>query len=417
MEPGSIIQYVSLGILLLLSAFFSGTETAFFSLSSLERETLRSHSPAALRTVLASILSSQEVFLISILTGNMLVNVFSSAIGEIIGSRIFAGSSEFLSIILMTLILLVVGEMTPKNIAVRHALEISRLAALPLFFVHRILSPVRWVLQRVTGAVMSIFPKDFDEDGGGRHMRVLSAVQLGYRRNMLDASELHLFESYFTFRDKNSDEVMVPRNQLSGIPSTTTIKELLTQIDDSSVPRIGSYVLVVQEDMDHLLGYVRVTDLLPYRHGKINGTRVTSLLREFHPVPETKETSALMVEMREKNAEIALLVDEYGGTAGIVTFQHLIEDLLGFFYPARNGEVRRVGERIYKLPGSYPVDRLENLFGQEIETDSNTVAGLVLDALGEIPEVGMTVETQGLVVTIRKVDGNAVEEVEVTSKE
>ena len=158
MEEGLIPQSIILVILLGLSAYFSGTEAAFFSLSSLEQDFLKRRTSPFLRRILESILSSPDEILITILTGNMLVNVIAATLAELLGARLFTVDSELFSIIVMTTLLLLIGEMTPKNLAVRHSQTFARAAAVPLFYIYHIFKPLRSFLNLFNTAINGIFP-------------------------------------------------------------------------------------------------------------------------------------------------------------------------------------------------------------------------------------------------------------------
>ena len=158
MSGESISQIIILSLLLLCSAFFSGSETAFFSLSRLEHNSLKKRSSYLLKKILARITSAPDALLITILTGNMLVNVFASTLAEIMGDRFFRHESELLSIISMTLIILLFGEMTPKNLAVRHSLAFARFSALPIYYLHILFAPARRVFHGISDWIISLFP-------------------------------------------------------------------------------------------------------------------------------------------------------------------------------------------------------------------------------------------------------------------
>ena len=413
MDEDSIIQLIILSILLLLSAFFSGSETAFFSLTGLERDSLRKKSSSYLLRILESLFSTQNQMLITILTGNMLVNIFTASIGESLGRDIFSGKSELFSIIIITLILLLVGEMTPKNIAIRHSRGFVRLSAPALFYLHRFLTPLRLLLNGVTYVLLRLFPSKFEDIPDRKEATILNVVHFGINQQKIDRSEYHLFKSYFSFKEKSAVDIMIPRNNIEGISSSIETEEVLRGIENNKVLRIGSYIMVYQEDIDHPDGFLEIKDLLKVKFLSSSIPPLKSLIRSFHIVPHTKDLTELMTEMRETGTEVALLVDEYGGTAGIITFQILIEELLRFFYPGREGKITETGEGWYSVPGSLPIEILEELFNIDIETESHTIAGIVLEALGEIPSPGTELTFSGLKIKINKASNRKIIELDV----
>jgi CBS domain containing-hemolysin-like protein len=413
MQEVQTVQFILLGALLGFSFFFSATETAFFSLSRLEREALSRKASPFQRKLIQRLLAAPDEMLITILTGNMIVNVLASSLGEVMGQRIFPFEAELFSIVSMTLILLLVGEMTPKILAVRFSLHFARAASTPIYFVHRVLAPVRWLLNRVSSSITVLYPGQLHHPRQRVGALILSAIKLGLKRGILNPSEEHLFRSFFSFRDKTADEVKIPRSQLKGVADSVTVTELIELVERQPVTVNGSYIIAFQKDMDHLVGYLQCRQLLPYKYGLKAEERLGSLLRPFHIVPESKDLTELMLEMGESNAELALVVDEYGGTAGVITFQHLIEEILGYFYPYEREAVTEIEPNRYALPGSLEVEQLEELFGVDIESESRTAAGLIIEQLGEIPDTGPRVTVSGLEFTIKKISRSRILEVEV----
>ncbi len=205
MGEALLARLLPLAALLLLSAYFSASEAAFFSLSKVEQDTLRRRGGARLTWMLERMASSPDDVLITVLTGNMLVNVFASSLGEAVGRLIFPVEAELLSIVTMTGLLLVTGEMAPKSIAVRYAPAFARFSAVPLYTLYRGLRPVRWFLRlfsRLAGRQPAARPAgrlgERAAAGARRPGIIRSAVRIGFKEGILDNSELHLVESFWT---------------------------------------------------------------------------------------------------------------------------------------------------------------------------------------------------------------------------
>jgi len=404
MDESLLPQAAVLLILLLFSAYFSGSETAFFSLSFFEQDTLKrtTRSPQR-RRIIRYILDNPDGILITILTGNMLVNVTAASLAERLGKRLFPFSSELLSIAAMTLLLLLIGEMTPKNLAVRKPLTFARASSLPLYGCYRLLAPLRLLLQGVNrslGFLLKV-PESGKEEMQQRI--ILSAVQIGFKEGILHPSELNMAESFFAFRAKTADEVMVPRAQINAVEAATPVSRLLADIrktDRSS----GSLIPVYERDRDHFIGYLDVKDLLPHHLGSKLKISRQELLRPFISVPASKNCAELLVEMRETRREMALVIDEYGGTAGIITFQDLVEELLGYFYPEDEEGVTEIKPGYYRVSGSMELDSLAGLFSTSIPAGSRTIAGLIMEQIGEIPAEGRVIRVHDLELKVVKAD-------------
>ena len=405
MESDLLRQIIPLAVLLFFSAFFSGTESAIFSLSRLEQVSLRSKSTSYQNRILKNILSSPDEILITILTGNMIVNVLASGLAEAIGDKIFLDESDLISILIMTVVLLLFGEMTPKNLAVRHAPAFVRSTALPLFYIHACFLPLRWVLAWVNRLVSTLFPHP--AEAGAMERIVLSTVEIGFKEGILNRSEFELFESFLHFRTKNAGKIMIPRMQVEGFEITSRISSLLK----TKKLGIGSILPVYQEDIDHIEGYLDIKKLLPFRYGLSYGEDLRQLMRPVLRVPVSKNCSDLLVEMKDTNTEMAVVIDEYGGTAGIITIDGLIIELFKFFYPDELHGVHRLEPGSYEVPGSLEIDQLASLIGLEIASASRTVAGLITESLENIPERGDRLVIEGVEYTVLEVDKNRVERV------
>jgi CBS domain containing-hemolysin-like protein len=405
---------IPLAVLLLMSGYFSGSESAVFSLSALEQDTLKRRSGSKLARVLGRIFSSPDDILITLLTGNMFVNVFASALGEAIGERIFPFDSELFSIISMTVLLLIFGEMAPKNIAVHHAQSFTRFSALPLNFLYVVLTPLRWFFNLFNKLVNVLLPQKADiEEQRHKHSIIRSAVQIGYKEGILDQSELDLVESFCDFREKEAEEVMTPRTEIKGIDAGRRVSDLIGDTGLMDASGGAALLPAFEQDLDHLVGYVAFRDLLPYKFGFKQDSRLAEIIRPSISVPSTKNCAELLVEMRESNSEMAVIIDEYGGTAGIVTFRGLIEQLLGYFYPSMETEIAKLGPDRYRITGHLKIDELSELLDQDIESDSHTAAGLIIDALGDIPTVGTRLVIGRIEFTVKRISKTRILELEV----
>jgi len=404
---------IPLAVLMLLSAYFSGSEAAFFSLSRLEQDSLKRRSSSKLAAILSRIFSSPDDILITLLTGNMFVNVFASSFGEAIGERIFPFDSELFSIISMTLLLLIFGEMTPKNLAVRKAQSFSRFSAVPLHYLYVLFTPLRWFFNLFNRLVNLLLPERDAADLQAKHNIIRSAVQIGFKEGILDRSELDLVESFCDFREKQAEEVMNPRTEITGVEVSRRISDLIADNTLMGASSGAALLPAYEQDLDHLAGYIAFRDLLPYKFRFKTDARLSDILKPAISVPSTKNCAELLVEMRESNSEMAVVIDEYGGTAGIVTFRDLIEQLLGYFYPSGENQILELPDGRYRIAGHLKIEELSALLEEDILSDSHTVAGLITDTLEEIPSVGTKLVIGRIEFTVKRISKTRILELEV----
>ncbi len=396
-----------MAVLLVLSALFSGSETAFFSLNSLEKESLRRGAGDGSNRFTQLLFTDPDQVLVTILTGNMFVNIFASSVSEAIGAQIFTRSAELFSIIGMTITLLVIGEMTPKNIAVRHSLRFARLAAGILRHAHTLLRPITRPLGHLRHAVVSAFPGRPDRNAN-RDDAILSAIRLGYQSRTIEESELRLLERFFRFREKNAVDVMIPRVDCRPVNASMTVGELFADVDADDPDLLPHLIPLYREDVDHITGYVRRSSLVPYRLNGELDEQLSRLRRPVHAVPRGKDLRELLDEMSELRAEMAVVVDEYGGTEGIVTFATVMRYLFGDFAAVQDQLILPVDDSTYRVSGQADVREVEAVLQVDLPRENRTVGGMVTELLGDLPREGQSVATGGYRFTVERVAGRRI---------
>lgn len=405
-----MVAHVAATVLLLAcSAFFSGTETAILSLSTIEKDRLLRHAHGAGKRFFFIAFENPDEVLITILTGNMVVNIMLTAISEALGAEVFSTASELLSIAAVTIILIYVGELTPKNIAVHHAASFSYVASVPLSYLHTALQPLSIGMSRIRNVALSFFEHTNVDEAAVRESAVMSAIKMGYRSGTLEETELQLLETYFQMRSKCAHDVMVPRIEIPAIDASTPEAELIKRVSEHD----GRYHLVYKDNIDHVLGYIDRIDLLRFR---MEGSpfHLRAIQREPAVIYEKKSLSEVIALFNDKQAEILLVIDEYGGTAGIITHRTLIEMLFEDFFPDDDRGVNEPDSSgTYEVRGNTEIEQLCEVLDVAIESGARTVGGLVIELLDEIPTIGQTVEVEGLHITVQKVEQNRIVSVKI----
>lgn len=413
MDTSFILRIVLLALLLAFSAFFSGSETAFYSLNSLERDALRRRAKGPRVGFVQLLLDSPDEVLITILTGNMLVNIVATFISDSISAELFGDASEIVSIVGMTAILLMFGEMTPKNVAIRHSLRFAHASAYPMAFLQRFLRPMVAFLNWVRRAVLSLSPKVDANTEDTKNIAVLSAIRVAYEHGNIQESELKLLETFFEFRQQSAADVLIPRIELPAVDTTATVEEALRIPVDAEERNRKYFVAVYRETIDDIVGYALRKDLLLWSVREQPNIPITEVQKPVHTVPESLSLPALLREMERQDVEVVVAIDEYGGTSGVVTYQTVVEALFDEFFPTPAQEIIPSGVGTYLIAGSMELDDLREYFGVEVESESRTVAGLVIEQLEQIPPAGTSLRVDGLELTIRRVEEHRIVEIEV----
>ncbi len=403
-----ISQLILLVFLLSSSAFFSGSETAFFSLNHLEKEKLLRGAKGVRKGFIAHILSSPAEILITILTGNMVVNLFFASLMDVFISGFIDDHSEFYSILIGTLLVLIFGEMTPKNLAIKRPLWFFSFSSPILMVIHRGLTPVRFLLTKIEHGIVSLVTSKMKPGKEDSRDLISSTFRIGLQKGIIQKSEVSILESFLDFREKTAADVMIPRTEMRAVEISTGITQLLSSLEQG----LDGLLPVYREDIDHIAGYINIRDLLPFRFKLDKRKTLSSILKDVYAVPESKNLMELLKEIMESRVEMALVVDEFGGTAGMVTFQTLVEDFLYFFYHPRE-EFKRIGENTYIFPGNYDLHRAAEVLDTTVDAESRTISGYIIEVLEDIPQQGKELRVNGLLFIVRAVSRKKILEVEV----
>ena len=275
-----IINGSVLLILLFMSAFFSGSETAFFSLNHLEKDKLLKRSRGRIGAFNKAVLGSPEELLITILTGNMFVNLFFASLMDRLVVRIinpgFVSHAWLYSILIGTGLVLVFGEMTPKSIAIRHSLSFFTFSSRLLFYIHVLLKPLRKILQMIERGIVHFLSGRITREEEDRRYLISATLQIGLRKGILHHSELSVLESFLDFREKTAEEVMIPRTDLMGLDINIGMESVLESVADV---KKGEPIPVYRDDVDHIVGYFSLRDILPDRFSLKNDVCLSQIVK------------------------------------------------------------------------------------------------------------------------------------------
>ena len=405
------LNLVILFFLFLLSAFFSGSEVALFSLDRKKIKTDLEANPLVSRYLLY-LLEYPRRLLVTVLLGNTIVNVAASIIAVSLALDYAANSSIPKDIILtvqiiaLTIFVILFGELTPKVWASKNPVGFSKTVAVPLYWASILIFPVaelltemiRLVISKIKldKAKMAILPEEIPD-----------LADLGHERGTLVEEEHGLIQSIVEFRSVTTQEVMTPRVDIISVSIDFSFEEIINVITNSGHSRIP----VFKEDLDEIIGIIYAKDLLPYVRSEELKKKfaLVKLIRKPMFIPETKIVSELMHEFQEKKTHIAIVVDEYGGTAGLVTLEDIIEEIIGEIrdeYDKEENPITKINDNSYMVLGKTSVDELNELLNTEISEeneDFGTLGGLVLNHAGNIPKEGYTFQLENHKFTVKEV--------------
>ena len=407
--PGNL--WVILCIFLAGSGFFSGAETALFSLDKLRMTRIEQRHPKGFYYVRA-LLSEPKKTLSTILLLNNFVNIGATlCAGALAG--IYVSDSPVLSFLVgavaVTLLILVIGEIMPKTVAIERSEKFALLAAPLMIFFTRIVYPVRIMLDGATRLIFRIFkftPKEGSETFTEEDLKMM--LMSGELDGLLEEDEREMIDGVFEFGSKTAEEIMTHRTEMEAYANNLTQVELIESVKNGNHSR----VLVYEEDLDHIIGVLHVKDLLlnPER-------RYAELIRPPFMVPPKKELSTLLNEMQKTRSHLAVIVDEFGGTSGLVTLNDLLEEIVGEIKDAREAALEhkniiRIAPDHYNISGMMEVEEINETFRFHLDVEvARTVGGYLFNTLGRIPERGDSIEIDGWRFRIMRMEGNRIDRV------
>lgn len=415
MDPSgdAVIQLLVLLILLALSAFFSSSETALVTVNKIRMRNLAESGNKQAEIVIKTV-ENQSKMLSAILIGNNVVNLSASSLSTIMASNLFGNKAVGIATGILTLLILVFGEITPKTMATYSAEKISLRFAKYIYFLMTVLTPVIFFVNLLSGLVLKLFGVDTD---GKRDAitedELRTIVEVSHEEGVLETEEKKMITNVFDFGESLAKDIMVPRVDMTFVQVDDTYDQLLEIYRKERYTRIPVY----EDSIDNVIGIINVKDLLLLDSKE--DFRIRDYLREPLYTYEYKNASELMVEMRKTLNNIVIVLDEYGATAGLITLEDMLEEIVGEIRDEYDADEE---ESLVELePGTYRVnasmklddlnDRLElNLSSEEYDS----LGGLVIGLLDHLPEEGEEVTSDGLRMVVEHVDKNRIETILLT---
>jgi CBS domain containing-hemolysin-like protein len=416
-DPGSSGIYVVLLLLLGLSAWLSASETALFGLGPVRlRRLLAASDRSGAR--LADLMGNAHDALTTLLLGNTTVNiVFSALVTTLLLGRLQHRARhevELLAVGVSTTVILFFGEVFPKSLAERNPEALARAVSAPVTCLVRVLSRLVGVINSVTLRVvrrLGVDPKHIRYSISAETLQ--AAVELGRAAGTLEAEEGAMIQGIFECEETLVREIMTPRTDLVAVPATATVAEVLGTILSSGYSRIPVY----EGNLDHLTGAVHAKDLLPLVIEHRLDAGIAGLVRPVSLVPETTRACDLLHELRHQSGQLAVVLDEYGGTAGIVTLEDVVEEIVGDIHDEfdRDEELVRTVDGGYEVAARLPVEDVNELLGLELPVldEVDSLGGLVLSLIGRLPRVGESTSCDAAELTVAEVKGRRITKVRV----
>jgi putative hemolysin len=416
-----IFEAVALLGFIILSAFFSGTETALFSLNKLQLKKMQKEEENNRRVKsIIRLLDDPQRTLISILIGNMFVNISASSLATYLAINLFGNIGIGIASGIMIFIILVFGEIVPKSLAVANAEAISKKVAKPIEIISIGLLPLISFFKMIINIMYYFFgKKSIKEKKEITEEDLITLIEVGKDEGAIEEEEKKMIRNIFEFGDTMVKEVMIPRVDMDCIPSDTKLNSILKLIKKMGHSRIPVY----GETIDNIIGVLYAKDLLGiYEKWYTSKEKfdLKQVIREAYFVPENKKIDELLNIFQKDRIQIAIAIDEYGGTAGLVTMEDVVEEVVGEIIDEYDEEIKlfeMIGDNTVIADGNISIEKINDILNIEIpENDFETLGGFIFDLLGRVPKKGEKIKYQNFQMIIEQVVKNRIRRVKIVKK-
>jgi len=408
-------QIIVLILLLLLSAFFSSAETALTTVNKLRIRSLVDEGRRGAKTV-ADLIEDPSKMLSTILIGNNIVNLTASSLTTSLAINQFHASySTGIATGILTFLILIFGEIVPKTLASIYNEKLSFLYAPAILTFTKVLTPVIFLLNLLSKGIMKLVGVDSDQKTTAiTENELLTIVEVSHEEGVIESEEREMINNVVDFGDSMAKDVMIPRMDVDFVEDTVNYDELVAAFEENMYSRLP----VFHETRDNVIGIVNLKDIFFYRGDKSTFC-LENFLREPYFTYEYKKTSELLREMRKDSIPLAIVLDEYGSTAGLVTLEDLIEEIVGEirdeYDEDEEDNIQKLAENEYLVDGFTNLEEVNDALGLSLESDDyDSIGGHVIFLLDHLPDEGESLTEKGVTYTVDKVDKNHIEKIRIT---
>lgn len=413
MDSVLLVQLVVLVILLIGSAFFSASETALMSISKIDARHMVDQNIKNAKIV-SKLVEDPNKLLGAILVGNNIVNIGASSLATVIATGIFQSAGAGIATGVMTLLILIFGEITPKSLSTQKAHEVACFVARPISILVVIFNPLVKVLMFISNLIIRIFGGKIDTSKPFITTDELKTiVTVSHEEGVIEEEEKEMIYNVFGFGDSFTKDVMIPRTDMIAVDANATYEEIIDLYKQEQFSRMPVY----QESHDNIIGVIYVKDLLLKQFNPEDFV-MADFLRDVYFVHEFKRIDELFKEMRSKKIGMAIVVDEYGGTSGIVTLEDLIEEIVGDIddeYDMTEDSFVKLNDKEYLVDGSFRISDFNDELHLDISSNEfDSIGGFIIGLLDRFPDEGEVVTYEGITFRVQETMNNRINKLKIT---
>ncbi len=406
----NIIQFGILVLLVILSAFFSSAETAMSCVSRVRIKTLVEENNKKAIAV-QNILDNYQKMLSAILIGNNIVNLSASALATIFVQRIYGDWAVSIGTGVLTIVVLIVGEIIPKTIATNNAESISLAYARIILFIMWVLTPVIWIVNLIADAFLTVLRIDKTNKTVMTEKELKTYVDVSHEDGVIESGEKEIIYNVFEFSDAVAKDVMIPRIDMSCVSADAEYHEVMRVFKQEMYTRIPVY----EDNQDNIIGLINIKDMVLVSDK--DNFKIRDYLREAYYTYEYKKTADLLMEMRKNAQNVTFVLSEYGATVGMITLEDLLEEIVGEIrdeYDSDEEEqIRELGGGRFLVEGNMKLDDINDALGTAFESDDyDSIGGLMIENLDRLPRGGETTKLEnGVELTASAIKRNRITDV------
>lgn len=421
MDPSDATQLIILILLLLLSAFFSSAETALTTVNKIRIRSLAEENVKGAKTV-ARLIESPSKMLSAILIGNNIVNLSASSLATTfaislcekagMGKNASVGAGVATGI--LTILILIFGEITPKSLATIYSEKIALIYAGFVYFLTQLFTPVIFVVNKLSLGLLLLFRIDPNYKASAiTENELRTIVDVSHEEGVIESEERKMITNVVDFGDSLAKDVMVPRIDMESVDVNLSYDELVQAFSREKFTRMPVY----DENRDNVIGIINLKDVFFYS-GPKEDFQMSDFLRAPYFTYEYKKTSELLIEMRNASISIAVVLDEYGATAGLITLEDLLEEIVGDirdeYDEDEEDSISYIGEHEYLADGSTKLEEINEVIGLHLDSDDyDSIAGHIISLLEHLPSVGESVTEGHVVFTVKETAKNRIDKVHI----
>lgn len=413
MSDIEIVQLVVIIVLVILSAFFSSAETALTTISDVKVRSMIDEGRRGAVT-LQKVEDKYGKMLSTILIGNNVINIAASALVTTLAISVFGSYAIGYATGVLTLCVLLFGEIVPKNVAKIKGEQLALIYAPVIYGLMWILTPVIFIVDIIARALLWLVHINPDEKNAITEAELKTYVDVSFEDGVIESEEKDLINNVFDFSDSLAKEVMIPNVDMVCVEEHESYEDIMDKFREHMYTRMPVY----RDDTDHIIGLINIKDFILRDHD--NGFKIEDIMREPYFTHEYKKTADLLREMRQKTNSVAFVLSEYGECVGMITLEDLLEEIVGEirdeFDEAENDFIKQIDDKTYAIEGSRKLDDINDAIGTEMDSEAyDSIGGLVIEKLDRVPEEDDEVLLEnGIKLEVEEVENNRITKVKLT---